>query len=105
MAQIVKVRNKSTFLGLVESLLNGNYAVYLTVSTLTQKKDFSCDHCGAMIKTASPDDIWTVFTKEKVEGAIERRIKCGECSKENIRYWSKSPEPPIWRIGGDETEA
>ena len=99
MVEIVRVRSKQSFLGLVEGFLNGGYALYLTVLTLTQKKEFSCDHCGVTIKAASPDDIYTVFTKEKGEGAIERKIKCvnTKCEKENIRYWSKAPMAPVWK--------
>lgn len=97
MSKIVEVPPKA-FLALVESYLNDNYALELIVRGMTVKKEFGCDHCGAGIVAWSPDDQHTILRLKSEEESIERKIKCGKCEKENIRYWVKQAESRIVRV-------
>lgn len=90
--EIVKVP-KQAFPSLVEAFISEGRSMFLVVSGLTVKKEFGCDHCGAGIVAWSPDDQHTILRLEKESESIERKIKCGKCEKENIRYWVKEAGP------------
>ena len=93
-SEIVKVP-KEAFLGLVEAFLSEGRTLYLIVEGMTEKKEFGCDHCGTKIESWSPDDSHTILELDAGSGALERKIKCPKCGKENTRYWRASGYRPI----------
>jgi DNA-directed RNA polymerase subunit M/transcription elongation factor TFIIS len=77
------------FPSLVEAFLSEGYRLTLIVDGMTEKKEFSCDNCGATIEVSSPDDIYTILELKPVEDNVERKIKCPKCGSDNVRYWRK----------------
>lgn len=88
MSEIVEVPRQA-FLGLVEAFLSEGRGLCLIVEGMTVKREFGCDHCGAGNVAWSPDDQYTILRLKAEGDSLERKIKCGKCEKENIRYWVK----------------
>jgi hypothetical protein len=86
---------KQAFLWLAEAFLSEGRTLYLIVEGMTEKKEFGCDHCGAKIESWSPDDSHIILELDGGSGSLERKIKCQNCGKENIRYWRASGGRPI----------
>jgi DNA-directed RNA polymerase subunit M/transcription elongation factor TFIIS len=90
---------RKVFPSLVEAFLNEGYDLYLVVKSLTSKKDFGCDHCGATITVASPDDEHTILSLKQEKDSLERKIVCPNCKKENTRYWLKQAGAAFFTAG------
>ena len=88
---------------MVEGFLRSGYRLQLAVSALTAKRKFGCDQCGATIEVWSPDDYRGILELKAGPESIERKIKCPQCQKENIRYWSKvtSLQGPLYLEPGE----
>jgi len=81
----------------VEAFLSEGRGLCLIVEGMTVKKEFGCDHCGAGIVAWSPDDSHIILELKGGSGSIERKIKCGKCEKENIRYWASVAGGMVFR--------